>query len=1113
MAGCDINPDWNAPSCTEPEFISLTGNGEPWIAVYPDVITGNPLNAPVVVRYMLNREGVIQGNNIDAGDDDLFFWYREEFADKELGPNVFSIENYDLDLFIDDSPIKDLDLLYINRLPHSVIEYEKLPKGITLLSMENPLSLKELAATLKRARVLYSYESSGTCALANLCGCPVVSLKAPGFEDFAISEQTLKDNGGAGFTDSDAPESLASVRASLYIVRDKVLSRRKNVDIQLDNFLQLTQDAARNKHVMVLPHSLGEWGSNRKLLTSGTTSSCRILHIVFCRQSSLEDIASTVDSIIPGFDESQNILLMVGLPPHFSMDDGKKVFAATEGDWLEIVNTLALDERFDWLHCIDAGVCYAAEGIPLMQRLLLEAGDCRAIYTDEILKRTDGTSGPCFKPDFNLDLFLSSPQRYLRRVYFQRESWLEMGGFVASFSSSFEFELVVQYIFQWDLSCIGHISEVTTIVPERIFNESHPIEEKQVIENYLKVRGFEQGWAEPRAHGAWNICYQKESVGKISVLMDAGYDSKLLQHCLNNLLNNTGWPDFEVLISVPYDANEDLNLGVMTLVETNENIRMYQSESGKNVAQRMNLLEHQAEGDYLLLLSVHTLFIMKNWLSALMNHIVRPEVGCVGPKIISPEKNILSAGIIAGLDGWLGHIGQGENWLNEGYLSRFHCEQNYSALSSHCLLINRNAWQSVGGMDADYDNKYTVDVIISLKLRMAGLLCVWTPYSIIASDNPYILRSSSLQGRDEQMTKMVVSMPEIFVNDPNYNRNLSLSRPFYPVENLATYWDPLSLSKVPLILVVGDEKERSNSRRMRQLLIRMETAGQVRLIFANETPLQTEFMRMKPAVLILCGDLSKVSFVHLDMLKNSFPCRIIALADDIDDNSTVQWKSVPVNLWLTFYSTQRAFLKKQKLEVELMPSGLPEQWFVMKERKKARSTNTKARILCIPRDWKQRELNFMQSVIAASKADVDWVILGEWPTSWIPYLKETWRFRQGDICPEQLRELNIDLAVIFHNNNDSSHNRDAHLIYQLAACEIPVIASDVAVLECAIPATKVKADLKKWLRAIKGFTCDFALREINKNKSFLLAKECYQLTDADLKVMYGYLISNDKQPV
>jgi hypothetical protein len=121
------------------------------------------------------------------------------------------------------------------------------------------------------------------------------------------------------------------------------------------------------------------------------------------------------------------------------------------------------------------------------------------------------------------------------------------------------------------------------------------------------------------------------------------------------------------------------------------------------------------------------------------------------------------------------------------------------------LLVKRSTWQTVGGIDESYDNKFVEDVILSLTLSGQGLLGVWTPYSIIASDNPRLLRGNSVAGRNNQMTRLVDAMRQIFSEDPTYNRNLTLSLPYYRVnEHLTTDWDPLSVNMRPSVLMVGN---------------------------------------------------------------------------------------------------------------------------------------------------------------------------------------------------------------------------------------------------------------------------------------------------------------------
>lgn len=56
------------------------------IVVYPEIVEGNPLGASRVVRWLLNKPGIIKGS-VDFGADDLFFYFHEHFNDWAINPH------------------------------------------------------------------------------------------------------------------------------------------------------------------------------------------------------------------------------------------------------------------------------------------------------------------------------------------------------------------------------------------------------------------------------------------------------------------------------------------------------------------------------------------------------------------------------------------------------------------------------------------------------------------------------------------------------------------------------------------------------------------------------------------------------------------------------------------------------------------------------------------------------------------------------------------------------------------------------------------------------------------------------------------------------------------
>jgi tetratricopeptide (TPR) repeat protein len=242
-----FNPDTRTPSLTPEITERHTQEGKIPITVYPETIDGNPLQAPLCVRYMLNRKGVARGNSLDAGEDDLFFWYSPAFTDeKDENFHYLTVPVYDLEMFHPDPEIKRTKtLLYVNRIPEEKIDFSLLPKSIEILSNRRPVPLVELAKKLQAAKYLYSFERSGTCALSILCGCPVIYLTHPGYEKYAATPKALATLESSGCASSDTPEALEQAQKTLPRLREIFIREHEKFWSQLDYFIQATQERAR----------------------------------------------------------------------------------------------------------------------------------------------------------------------------------------------------------------------------------------------------------------------------------------------------------------------------------------------------------------------------------------------------------------------------------------------------------------------------------------------------------------------------------------------------------------------------------------------------------------------------------------------------------------------------------------------------------------------------------------------------------------------------------------------------------------------------------------------------------------------------------------------------
>lgn len=240
-----VNEDWLTPVANQDIASAYAARGLEPIVVYPEIVTGNPVSARTVVRYILNRPGYLTGRGMNEGRDDLRFYYSEQFIDDERGDKDFlTVPNMDPTVFHPDpDPSRPRDKVYVyqNRFPREKIDFSLFPPGAELLSTANPVPRAELGELFRSAKTLYSYEFSGTCTMAMACGCPVVYRPEGGLTE--LPNTALAGTNGAAMADEEG--GLERATRTVGRVYEAVLGMEDTFWEQLAVFVRKTQAAAQ----------------------------------------------------------------------------------------------------------------------------------------------------------------------------------------------------------------------------------------------------------------------------------------------------------------------------------------------------------------------------------------------------------------------------------------------------------------------------------------------------------------------------------------------------------------------------------------------------------------------------------------------------------------------------------------------------------------------------------------------------------------------------------------------------------------------------------------------------------------------------------------------------
>lgn len=177
------------------------------IMLYPEVVSGNPLNMPYIVRWLLNQPGHVGGDGI-FNDTDLVFAYSEDFMQPNLPVPLLRVPVVDDSVFNNVNNPNDKDrqgnCFYAHKYLDNGGELTEHVKGATSLCQDVKLTPKEIAAILRSSEFLYCYEPSSIISEALLCGCPVIMISTPYLEQ--LGSQDLSGIGMALDVDSESIE-------------------------------------------------------------------------------------------------------------------------------------------------------------------------------------------------------------------------------------------------------------------------------------------------------------------------------------------------------------------------------------------------------------------------------------------------------------------------------------------------------------------------------------------------------------------------------------------------------------------------------------------------------------------------------------------------------------------------------------------------------------------------------------------------------------------------------------------------------------------------------------------------------------------------------------------
>lgn len=427
----------------------------------------------------------------------------------------------------------------------------------------------------------------------------------------------------------------------------------------------------------------------------------------------------------------------------------------------------------------------AEHALYLVAEELNKHPDADIIYSDEDKIDEQGQRyEPYFKSDWNPDLFYS--QNFVNHLGIYRRKLInEIGGFRLGYEGSQDYDLALRVVERTSKDKIRHIPFIlyhwraisgSTALAVGEKNYAHEVARKALRYHFERLGTKVQV---TNGIGAYHrVIYEiPKPAPLVSLIMPTRDRLEFLRRSVKDILQATDYANVELII-VDNQSEQRDTITFLKNIQSDRRVRVLKYDRPYNFSAINNMAVREANGNIIGLVNNDIGVINSGWLTEIVSHAVRQEIGAVGVMLYYPNDTIQHAGVVLGIGGVAGHVHKHLPRGISGYFSRAALIQNFFAVTAACILMRRSVFKEVGGLDEDNLPVAFNDVDLCIKIHNHGYRILWTPYAELYH------YESATRGSDhtpEQLPRfrnevnyMKQRWKDILNNDPYYSPNLSL---------------------------------------------------------------------------------------------------------------------------------------------------------------------------------------------------------------------------------------------------------------------------------------------------------------------------------------------------
>ncbi|MBQ3309116.1 glycosyltransferase [Candidatus Saccharibacteria bacterium] len=403
------------------------------------------------------------------------------------------------------------------------------------------------------------------------------------------------------------------------------------------------------------------------------------------------------------------------------------------------------------------------------------------VYTDEDKLDENGIRCfPNFKPDYAPDTFMSV--NYISHLGVLKKSIVDkIGGFRIGYEGAQDYDLYLRFLertervhhipkvlYHWRMSEGSTASDIDK-------KDYARLKGKKALEDALRRRKIAG-----KVHLADNcpyywIEYYVTNSPKVTIIIPTKDLPKITGKCLKSIFEKTTYQNFEVVV-VNNNSKDPETFKLFDEYKSKyDNFKVLDANFEFNYSKINNYAVSKTHSDYILLLNNDVEVITPEWLSLMLGYAEQRHVGAVGAKLLYPNNTVQHAGVVLGI-GVASHMYLEKERDVVEWCGQLAVPHNFSAVTGACLMVGREKWKEVGGLEEKLRVAYN-DIDFNIKLLEKGYYNVCLPmvelYHYESKSRGSDIAGEKKKRFDSEQEFMYQKWNKQIKNDRFYNPNLT----------------------------------------------------------------------------------------------------------------------------------------------------------------------------------------------------------------------------------------------------------------------------------------------------------------------------------------------------